>query len=265
MSLVAQSISASLSTLRIETRALRGVQVTQGGGECWSDKLGYLSVSVPCFSNNCRQSGVIQITFYYKLVLFAHHTLELCPWLVRLVFFFLSLSSSRLTQFFSVTCCSQLLILAVLLSASMPGSAATVAQQEKSLINGNGAKDTVLNANEYRLRTVVVFFFFWLFILRKMNIEFPIHHAKRLPYDHDWDCKMNIEFLLLTAVKMIWNGPGIPSVTGIDVFTPKILFPICCCPFTPCSLSVAVLFEVEDDFWYFPLFINKEEKKNHQI
>lgn len=86
-------ILASLCTLRIETRALWDIPMTQAGSEWWSDKLGYLNVSVPCFSNNCRQSPVIQITFCYKLVLFARHTLELCPCPVPLYFFsFLSRS-----------------------------------------------------------------------------------------------------------------------------------------------------------------------------
>ena len=108
---------ASLCTFILQTRALWDIPVTQGGSKWWSDKSGYLSVSVPCFSNNCRQSWVIQITFCYKLVLFARHTLELCPCLVLMFFF-----SSCFASFFSVTCCSQLSILAVLLSVSLPRS-----------------------------------------------------------------------------------------------------------------------------------------------
>ena len=109
--------SLSLHCQNINKGALWDIPVTQGGSEWWSDKLGYLSVSVPCFSNNCRQSWVIQITFCYKLVLFARHPLELCPCLVLLFRFF----SSCFAPFFPVTCCSQLSILAVLLYVSLPG------------------------------------------------------------------------------------------------------------------------------------------------
>lgn len=109
--------SCTLHCQNINKGTVWDIPVTQGGSEWWSDKLGYLSVSVPCFSNNCRQSWVIQITFCYKLVLFARHTLELCPCLVLLFRFF----SSCFAPFFPVTCCSQLSILAVLLSVSLPG------------------------------------------------------------------------------------------------------------------------------------------------
>ncbi len=138
---------ASLCTLRIETRTLWDIPVTQAGSKWWSDKLGYLSVSVPYFSNNCRQSRVIQITFCYKLVLFARHTLELCPCPVPLYFF-----PSCLSPFFSVTCCSQLSILAVLLSVSLPGSWHVVAVvQKESLINDNCTQDRGANADEFEL------------------------------------------------------------------------------------------------------------------
>lgn len=144
------------------------IQVTQGGSECWSDKLGYLDASVPCFSNNCRQSWVIQITFCYKLVLFPRHTLEFCPCLVVLCFFF----SSWFAPFFSVTCCSQLSILAMLLSVSLPGTwhVVAVVQQERSLINDNCTQERTW-ARLWRPDT-----FCWL-ILRKIKIEFPIHNT----------------------------------------------------------------------------------------
>lgn len=195
-------------TLRTETRALWDIPVTQAGSEWWSDKLGYLSVSVPCFSNNCRQSRAIQITFCYKLVLFARHTLELCPCPVPLYFF-----PSCLTPFFSVTCCSQLSILAVLLSISLPGSWQVVAVvQKESLINdnvhaGQRHKRWWIWAGLWGLAT-----FCWL-ILRKINIKFPIHHTSvREEMSSSSGCKMYIQFLLwnnsscifmhLTAVKL---------------------------------------------------------------
>lgn len=140
-------MSLSFCALRAEIRTQWDIPVTQEGNGWWSDKLGYLSVAVPCFSNNCRQSWAIQITFCYKLVLFARHTLELCPCLVLLyVLFFLSC----LAPFFSVTCCSQLSILAVLLSVSLPGSWCVVAVvQGRQLINDKSTQDRGADADEF--------------------------------------------------------------------------------------------------------------------
>lgn len=61
--------------------------------------------------------------------------------------------SSSFTLFFSVTCCSQLSILAVLLVVSLPGSCHVVAvvKQERSLISDSCTQERGVSTDEFEL------------------------------------------------------------------------------------------------------------------
>lgn len=99
--------------------------VTQGGSECWSDKLGHLSVSVSLFLE--QLPPVMSDTNYLLLQIGSVCTSH--PGVMSVsctsVCFFLS---SCLAPFFPVTCCSQLSILPVLWSISCQRRAALLSQ-----------------------------------------------------------------------------------------------------------------------------------------
>lgn len=143
------------------------------GSECWSDKLGHISVSVSLFLE--QLPPVMSDTNYFLLQIGSVCTSH--PGVMSVSCTSLCFLSSGLAPFFSVTCCSQLSILPVFWSISCQGRDVLLLQTRE---RGNP-----LMASRHRAEVRLPVNLLWRratfcrVILREINIKLAIYHTFR--------------------------------------------------------------------------------------
>lgn len=141
------------------------------GGECWSDKLGHLSVSVSLFLE--QPPPVMSDTNYFLLQIGSVCTSH--PGVMSVSCTPLCFLSSGLAPFFFVTCCSQLSILPVFWSISCQGRDVLLLQ--------TGERGNPLMTSRHRAEVGLPVNLLWRrapfcrVILGEINIKLAIYHA----------------------------------------------------------------------------------------